>query len=625
DEARYNFLLKELQVHGFVLDFKSRIEQRDGSPRWISENVRLLTDEAGNPSGFQGVMRDITGEREAEDQLRLMSKVFQHGIEGILITDTQNRILQVNHAFTYITVYQPEEVLGKTPAILSAGYHESDFYTEMWKTIASKGYWQGEVLDRRKSGELYTEALTITEVRNSDGEVTNYIGIFSDISDRKATELQMHRLAYYDLLTDLPNRRMFHDRLEQELHRARRENKSCGVIFIDLDNFKFINDSYGHRTGDDVLKVVAERFQEVLRESDTVARLGGDEFTVLVPDITSLRSLDITTGRLSDCLKSPIPVGEHEFVIGASIGLSVFPDDAKDGETLLKNADAAMYRAKSQGRGNIEYFTPELNIHARERVEFEMSLRYAIERTEFIVHYQPQFDLTSGKLIGAEALVRWNHPVNGLLYPDRFIAIAEESGLIDRIGNWVLEESCRQGREWHDQGMEHLVVGVNISPRQFATGDLLNTVRDALRRSGLQPQNLELEITESVMMENPVQAIEVLCQLRELGVCVSIDDFGTGFSSLSYLKRLPVTRLKIDRQFVCELNTDHEDRAIVASVVDLAKHLGLGVIAEGVETEEQSDLLQQLGCSEAQGYLFSKPINSREFGERFINSHPQTA
>lgn len=605
---RFDELIRLLMETGFVSNFVSQVRRADGGTAWISENLRLLRDNQGKPIGFQGVMRDISCERVAEENLRLIAKVFEYGVEGIMIMDREYRIMRVNKAFTDITGFRAEDVLGRTPDMFNTD-HPSEFYTDMWREIAHRGYWQGELRSQRSDGTLYTEILTLTEVRNAEGDISNYIAMFSDISERKAAEMKVRRMAYYDLLTGLPNRTLFEDRLAHEIMRANREHELVGVIFIDLDNFKYVNDSYGHRAGDDLLREVAMRLQEGIRESDTVARLGGDEFTVLVAKTRSLRDVDVVALRIVEALQSPCEVNGSEYLVTASLGISVFPRDAKDGETLLKNADAAMYRAKEHGKNHIEYFTQELNLAVSERIRVESSLRAAVQRGEFVLHYQPQLEFDTRRMRGVEALIRWDHPQLGILPPDRFIRVAEECGLVDQIGSWVIHEACRQARYWQDRGIDVPCVAVNISVRHFTRGDIVQLILDALRQYGLQAHQLEIEITESVMMTSPERSTEILERLRRAGVKIVIDDFGTGFSSLSYLKRLPVDSLKIDKSFVRDLITDPDDRAIVASIIDLAGQFQLSLVAEGVESEAQMNMLKKLGCTSGQGYHFSSACN----------------
>ena len=550
---------------------------------------------------------------EREDSLRLAASVFESSAEGILITDAKQRILSVNPALVDITGYEPHELLGKTPAMFKSGRQDDEFYQKMWAEILLAGFWRGEIWNKRKNGLVFPEMLTISVVRDSDDNICNYIGSFFDISERKLAEQRIQFLAHHDALTQLPNRTLLNDRLHQAIAKSRRNQDHTAVLFLDLDRFKLINDTLGHHVGDRMLTRVAEMLQGMLRETETVARLGGDEFIIVIPDLAEVERAATVARKVIDMLAVPLVMDGRVLHITSSIGISVYPVDGTDTATLLSHADTAMYNAKDRGGNNFQFFAPSMNQVIQERVTVEHDLHMALERKEFLLHYQPQVDCRTGVITGMEALIRWQHPTRGLVSPFHFITIAEETGLIVPIGEWVLWEACRQTRRWHDAGQTGLRISVNLSARQFQQPDLGARIDAVLRDTGIEPATLELELTESMLMTDPDAATEMLRQLSALGVKMAIDDFGTGYSSLAYLKRFPVTRLKIDQSFVRDLSTDLNDAAIVSAVVAMAASLKLEVIAEGVETEEQLRYLAAHGCNDVQGYFFSRPKPAEEF------------
>ena len=550
---------------------------------------------------------------EREDSLRLAASVFESSAEGILITDAQQRIISVNPSLQAITGYSAGDVLGSTPAMFKSGKHDAEFYRRMWLCIVNDGFWRGEIWNRRRNGEIFPEFLTISAVRDGVGNVSHYIGSFFDISEQKQAEERIHFLAHHDALTKLPNRTLLDDRLLQAIAKSRRNQNHTAVLFLDLDRFKLINDTLGHNVGDRLLEQVAQTLQGVLRETETVARLGGDEFIIIIPELEVVDRAAVVARKVIDILSLPFVVDDRVLHITTSIGISVYPVDGQDPVTLMRNADTAMYHAKEHGRNNFQFYAPAMNLAIQERVTIENDLRQALARGELLLLYQPQIDTRTGRVLGMEALVRWQHPVRGLVSPTHFIPIAEETGLIVAIGDWVLEEACRQAHCWHRAGQPHLRISVNLSARQFQQSDLLARIGAVIERSGIEASALELELTESMLMANPDAATDVLRELAALGVKMAIDDFGTGYSSLAYLKRFPVTRLKIDQSFVRDLSTDLNDAAIVSAVVAMATSLKLEVIAEGVETREQLAYLAAHGCYEIQGYLFSPPKAAPEF------------
>jgi diguanylate cyclase (GGDEF)-like protein/PAS domain S-box-containing protein len=560
-------------------------------------------------STIQLTVRDITARKTAENAMRLATHAFENSLEGIAITDDHVNILTVNKTFTAITGYHPDEVVGRNPRLLSSGRQTREFYDEMWHSIDTLGKWQGEIWNIRKNGDIYPQWLNISRVTDDRGKVINYVGVFSDISERKSAEERILHQVYYDQLTDLPNRVLFTDRLNQVIGLTRRhDERHFAVMFLDLDRFKLINDSMGHDAGDQLLKQAAHRLRGSVRESDTVARLGGDEFTVLLTEIRTSKDAAAVAQKILDAFHPPFHLNGEEVFVSVSIGISVYPEDGSNIEVLLKNADMAMYRAKSAGGSWFDLYDEELGAMASQRLSMETALHKALDRNEMLLHYQPQFSCESGELIGFEALLRWQHPERGLLAPDAFLGIAEETGLIVPIGAWILQTACAQAQAWRRDVPGHRLMAVNLSARQFQSADLTRQVSEALQRSGLPHSCLELEITEAVAMHNLDTSISVMHQLAELGVQFSIDGFGTGHSSLAYLKKLPIHAIKIDRTFVQDLVADEDDVAICSAIVAMAHKLGMRVVAEGIEDREQLAVLKQYKSLAGQGYLLGHPV-----------------
>ena len=546
---------------------------------------------------------------KAEDELRLAASVFEQSPLGILITDATGKSQRVNRSFTAITGYEASVALGQSPNLMKSQAHDASYYAAMWQTLKQDGQWQGELLNRSPNGETYAIWQNIIAVKDKDRpgqEPQHYIGMFQDITDKKRAQENLRHLAEYDMLTDLPNRHLFLDRLKHAILRARRHNEGLSVMFIDLDHFKRVNDSLGHVAGDQLLIEVAHRFRNCLREADTLARQGGDEFTLLLEEATEFTT-DAVAEKLIASLAQPIAVLNTEVFIGASIGVARYPLDGNDAETLLKNADTAMYRAKSGGRNRVQFFDADMESQVSHRLSLETDLRHALARNQFEVFYQMQVDSRAKRPVGVEALLRWRHPQRGLVSPTEFIPIAEETGLIVDIGRWVLEQACQQGAAWNRELGQTLRISVNVAPQQFQRGQLVDEVRKVLADSGLPAAQLELEITEGSLMGEIESVAGTLQKLKALGVTLAVDDFGTGYSSLSYLKRLPIDRLKIDRSFVADTPNDSEDKAIVRTIIGMTENLELSVIAEGVEREDQMHFLDAEGCVELQGYLFSHP------------------
>jgi len=551
-------------------------------------------------------------------EIQLAATVFDASSDAIFITDSDNLIISVNAAFCEITGYSAEDVIGQAPEILNSGRHDAGFYHAMWRDLLETGRWNGEVWNRRKNGEIFAELLTINAVKNYRGEISHYVSIFADITEHKQTEEHVRHLAHYDALTNLPNRTLFNDRLGQALINAQRDNGRAAVMFLDLDRFKNINDTLGHGIGDLLLQEVAVRLTGCVRQGDTVSRLGGDEFVVLLPELNDEKDARLVAQKLLNAAAFPMILEGHELHISASIGISYYPMDGVNTETLMKNADVAMYRAKEEGRNNYQFYHASMNARSFERLAMETSMRHALSRGEFDLYYQPRFALPEGRIIGAEALIRWNHPDLGMVSPVQFIPLAEETGLILPIGEWVLKQVAAQGKAWQQAGFPPLSLAVNVSARQFRRADFAGKVFQILRDSGFDPHHLELELTESTLMTHAEENIETLKKLNALGIRIAIDDFGTGYSSLSYLKRLPVDILKIDRSFVSEVPDNRDGVAIVEAIIAMAHSLGLHIIAEGVETAEQLEFLQMRKCNEIQGYHFSYPLPVEQFEQLIL-------
>jgi diguanylate cyclase (GGDEF)-like protein/PAS domain S-box-containing protein len=593
------------------ITLEKRYVRKDGATFWGMATISSLWGEHEHPEFFLAVVRDISAWKTAEEKLLLAAKVFEHTIEGIVVTDTQGQIVQVNPGFTIITGYSAEEAVGGNPRILKSDRHPQHFYQNMWIRLVEEGHWAGEIWNRRKNGENYPEWLTISAVRNEAGQITNYVSIFHDITELKRQQDALEYQAQHDALTGLPNRLLLGDRLRMALAQLERSGGKLALLFLDLDNFKTINDGLGHGAGDALLVEISRRLERLLRGGDTLARLGGDEFLILLPEIDAIDGASHIASRLLDALKDPFHHGDVEYFVTASIGVTIAPDDGVEGPTLVKNADMAMYRAKSLGRNNYQYFTPEMDVAAHRRISLESKLRKGIEREEFELFYQPLVNMDSGRILGAEALVRWRHG-GQLISPAEFIPLAEESGLILPLGDWVLRTAARQAKLWQDAGHD-LSMSVNISSRQFAGAGLADTLREVLLNTELRPGKLYFEITESMLMGDIATAEATLLGLREAGGAFFLDDFGTGYSSLSYLKRLPLDGLKIDRSFIRDITEDADSLAIVAAIVSMAQTLNLRIVAEGVETAAQRALLASMGTITLQGYLASPPVPALDF------------
>ena len=588
---------------------------------FTNQEIKLLDDLASD-IGFAIEVAEATEERRiAEERWRHAAAVFDNTREGVMVTDVDLRIKMVNRAFTDITGYSETEIFDKTTASLSSGRHDKAFYQAIWTCLQSTGHWQGEIWNQRKNGEIFPELLSISTVKDESGQVTGYVGVFADISTLKASEAKMEFLAHHDPLTKLPNRLLLFSRLEHGISIAQRENRQLALLMLDLDRFKDINDSFGHQTGDELLQQAALRLTQHLRGADTITRLGGDEFTVLLEDISqaedAARVADILIAELSEPWQLANGI---EVRISVSVGISLFPDHGNSGGELLQQADAALYQAKASGRGCFKYFSEHLTAAARERIAMESSLRRALDQNEFFLYYQPQVDIPTGRIIGAEALLRWLDPQEGMIPPSRFIPIAETTGLICAIGKWVLKECCSQGMRWIQAGLPEFTLAVNVSSHQFLQKGLVETVAQTLSESGFPAIYLELELTESALMSREKEAVETLNSLRDLGVRLALDDFGTGYSSLAYLKRFPLDVLKIDKSFVDDIPDSQDDKEIAATIIAMAHTLRFKVLAEGVETKAQLAFLQEQGCDAYQGYWKSPPLPADEFAKLFLSN-----
>ena len=598
-------------------------QQADGSP--LPVEVTLVPVELEGEPAYFVHWHDRTEETKARQRDLQASTVFEHSSEAIMITDAQQHVLAVNRAFTEISGYEEDEIAGREFKWLSSKQQNPAFFATLWQSIERTGSWRGEIWNRRKDGATYPARLTITAVDDDQGRLVNYIGIFNDISEAKRSEEELYRLAHHDALTGLANRSLLRARMEQSLQRARRDAKLLALLFIDLDLFKNVNDSLGHSIGDELLQNVAQAIAGEVRKADTVARLGGDEFVILMDAIEGPSTAAHLAKRLCELIAQPFQVGDREFRLTASIGISLFPEDGDSMDRLLSHADLAMYRAKDSGRNTYRFFEAEMNTRAMQRLHLETALRGALARGELQLVYQPQVSLGEPGLLGAEVLMRWTHAEIGSVAPSQFIPIAEEIGLISEFGGWALEQACRQLAGWDAQGFQLPRLAVNVSVQQFQRHDLVDEIEAILARTGVAPNRLELEITESVLMRNLERVLANLSALRKLGITLAIDDFGSGFSSLSYLKRLPISRLKIDKSFVDGVTIDSNDDAIARAILALGRALGLEVIAEGVETDAQADFLRREGCHEAQGYLFGRPMSADALWETYGGASPVQA
>ncbi|MBA1202243.1 EAL domain-containing protein [Pseudomonas capeferrum] len=605
-------LLSEQVLGTFVDDPQTLVRGRHASAcLWVVVSAGLIFVSRARLLNFMGIGAQLR--REDRERLRMAAAVFDSTLEGVLVTGRDGVIVHVNRAFMRITGYQHDEVLGQRPSKFKSGRHGAEFYQGIYSALSKKDEWSGEIWNRRKSGEIYPQWQTIRAIRDDAGIVSHYVAVFSDISAIKHSERELAYLAHHDPLTDLPNRLLFNDRVEQAISLAKGNKRGCALLLLDLDHFQSINDGLGHTIGDQLLKLVGGRLRDILGSAGTLARLGGDEFAVLLENCQQVGQAAVLAQRVIDQMKEPFAFDEHRLFISASIGISLFPADAQSAEQLLRNADSALFKAKNNGgRACYALYTEELTAHAQHRVETAGELRRALEQEELQVFFQPVHDLSTRRMVGVEALVRWEHPQRGLVSPAEFIPIAERTGMIAEIDAWVLRQACGQMMRWQAQGRALEFVAVNISSRLFGHRELYEQVAAVLHATGMDPALLELEVTESAIMEEPEVALEQLHRLRGLGLRLAIDDFGTGYSSLLRLKLLPVQKLKIDQGFVAGLPTDEDDIAIVRVIIALAHSMNMQVHAEGIEQAEQANLLLEQHCQLGQGYWFGRPVPSEQ-------------
>lgn len=608
--ARARFF-QQLADHGAVDEFEV-LWQGSENRNWALLSARRLLYQ--NQDAILTTFTPINSLKTMEQGLMLWAKVFEASSESIMITDPERRIITVNRAFSRSTGYLFEEVVGHTPSLLKSDHHPESYFEDIWRIATTRGSWQGELWLRRNTGEVFPLWAVINAVRSGNDQISHFIAVAHDISERKENEQRISHLAHHDVLTDLPNRSLCVERLRMALQQAERQKHRVGVLFIDLDRFKNINDSLGHHIGDSLLRSVSRSLLSAVRLGDTVSRFGGDEFVVILNGVADADEImQIVDHRLIPLIRKPHEIEGVELHISCSVGIAIYPEHGAEIDTLMRNADAAMYQAKSTGRNNAQFFSMEMDSLARERLDIENDLRHAVERGELRLYYQPRVECRSGRLLGAEALVRWQHPKHGLVLPGRFITVAEESGLIVPVGAWIIDEACRQQAEWRDQGVGDIPISINLSAVQLRDPDLLSLLRTTLLERQTHPQKIELELTESLLMENVDSNIALFHSLKSLGVLLSIDDFGTGYSSLSYLNRFPIDKLKIDQSFVRDMLDDTNDLAITRAIIGLGHTLGLKVVAEGVEHIEEEQMLAAAGCDELQGYLFSRPLPAEAF------------
>ena len=618
DPGKREAFARAMAERDVVQSFEARVFRRDGSIIWITENARCVRDSNGRIRYYEGTVQDITERKRHEEKIRLLATVFESVADGILIVDPDLIVQAVNPAYEVMTSFRRDELLNRPLVLFAPGSHERAFIEDIWRAARSDGRWQGEVTSFRHSGDAFAASLSVNAVRSPGGTLEHYVLTLADISQRKYQEHQIRYQASFDRLTDLPNRWLVCERLEEAILRAQRTRTKVAVAFLDLNRFKQVNDTLGHHAGDDLLKLVAKRLRNCTRVTDTVGRLGGDEFLIVAPDAADRASGARLVEKILYSMGEPFAVHNQELFCGASIGIAFYPDDGETADQLLRNADLAMYHAKRNPEQKYVFYETGM----RERSGFTLGLESDLRRAaasgeEFALHFQPKVDTNPRRVIGAEALIRWHHPARGLVSPAEFIPLAEETGLIWEIGAWTLREACTRLSGWLASGLDLASVSVNLSPRQFQDARLVSFVRSVVESTNIPPGRLELELTEGAMIGDIEKAVTILNELKDIGVRLSIDDFGTGYSSLAYLKRFPIDTLKIDRSFVRDIVKSATDPAIVGTIVNLADSLGFDTIAEGVETEEQAEMLRQQRCTRIQGFLISRPLDVDAF-ERFV-------
>jgi len=595
--------------------FKTSHKRKDGSIYQVEIHAKF------NPQAdvFIVFIRNIEHRKFYKAKSNIADEIFNSSVEGILVTDANNKIVIVNDSFCQITGYTKEEVIGKTPDILKSNRHSKHFYLRFWQTLTEEGKWAGEIWNKRKNGEVYPEWLTISSIRQNN-QVVNYVAQFSDITEKKNSEEEKFFLAHHDHLTLLPNRSLLQDRLEMLIDLHHKTPISFALFFIDLDRFKIINDSLGHHIGDEILKVIAQRIKSELRAHDTIARVGGDEFVIIVEDCKDSKSVERIAKKILRLIEKPIEVHHGDFYLSGSVGVSLFPHHTDKLRELLSYADIAMYKAKGKGGNLFEVFDKDLEDKAHQRLEIESGIHKALDNNEFEIWYQPQVNVTNSKVYAAECLIRWRNPTLGVINPDLFIPIAEESGMIYKIGKFVLIEAINQIKEWSHKGVFSGTIAINISGKQLENDNFITDMENIINISKVSPSKIELEVTESAFDDSKTGNLEKLIKLREMGFTIAIDDFGTGYSSLKRIKTLPVDNLKIDKCFVDNITTSKEDEALVNTILNIANSFNMSLIAEGIETKEQCQKLLQMGVYNNQGYLHSKPLPAEEF-EKFISTY----
>lgn len=601
---------------------EQRCLRKDGVHVWCNITVSMVYGSDESPLYLIAVIEDINARKQTEAEMLKLSNAVQQTADNIFITDARGVIEYVNPAFTLVTGFHRDEVLGKTPAILKSGKHNRAFYRTMWQTISSGKIFHDIFINRRKSGELYYEEKTVSPLRENGGKITHFISTSKDITDHLTIQERLQYLAQHDILTDLPNRVFLVKKLDDAIQRSAWTHLNPAVLVVNLDHFKMINDTLGHDRGDQALQIVAERLKEFAHETGIVARLAGDDFAILLESVKSPEEVPDLAHKLLSTLSSTVVLGGREFFITASVGISVYPDDGSDSSTLLRTANIALQRAKESGRNKIQFYSSEMSARVFERLTMEASLRRALERSEFSLHYQPQLDMETGSIRGVEALLRWHHPVRGIVPPDEFIPLLEETGLVIPVGEWVLQSACNQNKQWQNAGLKPIRVAVNLSWRQFRQDNLVHVIKEILDSVSLSPEFLELELTESLLAQDPVKAVNSLLGFKDMGISISIDDFGTGYSSLSYLRNFPIDSVKIDKSFVHDINGGASGNAIAAAIIAMTHSLNLKVIAEGVETIGQVDFLRSHGCDELQGYYISRPLPADQLTQLLIDNRP---
>ena len=605
--GREKFLAELNAMGGTLSNYEAQLKRKDNEVIWVSTNARVIRDKQGGIVGIEGTTRNITEKRQSESVMRELSAALEQTADAVSIVALDGTIEFVNASFEKTTGYTKSEIVGQNPRILKSGQHDKKFYQQLWTTILNGDVFFDVLINRRKNGSLYYEETSITPLKNEEGVVQKFIAVGKDITERMETQQRLHYLAHHDVLTALPNRALFMDRLNHALNRTVSKNEKLAVLFLDVDRFKVINDTLGHDIGDKVLTSLAARLKKTVDKGDTIARLSGDEFAVIIENLTHVEEATTLARKILSELAEPFVIEGRALFVTTSIGISISPADGSDSQALLKYADIAMYRAKDKGRNTYQYYSADMSVRALERLSLETHLRYALEKNEFALDFQPQFDTKSNQLVGVEALLRWHHPDLGVIMPSDFISILEETGLVFQVGEWVIQRACEQAVHWQKTETFDFRMSVNISARQFSDPNLIQCISDTLRKTQLKPELLEIEITESVILRDAPWVKEAFQALQSLNVRIAIDDFGTEYSSLSYLKRFPVTTLKIDRTFVRDITTDPDDAAIIKAIIAMGKSLKLHILAEGVENQEQLDFLLAEGCDSAQGYFFDIP------------------